>query len=767
MNADLGGAVILGADLENITRNGFEASQLYSTSSYQAGQLMGVAFSQNDMTGWDFQNQDLTGARFVRSTLTDANFTGAVVLGADFTYVTDNSFAATQLYGTASYQARDLSGVKFNGNNLTGWSLAHQNLSNSDIVSATMVDINLSQANLTGANLTSSDLTNASMRGANLTSTDLSQAILNGADLGLAHIEGTDFSGASITAAQIYSTASYQRGNLNGVLFVGNNLTGWNLAGQDLAGANFVNAWLMDADFTGANVTSTKFRATPTRGITSAQLYSTESYQGGDLSGIDLGSSELTGWDFSGQDLTGASFKGSKMSETNFSSANLTDAVFQSAWLVGSDLDSANLTRANFSNATLSNVDLSNVVLDYANLSSSTLTNSNLSGADLVFADMRQSALGGASLADANIHGAILQGTTRLGLTASQLYSTASYQDGDLSEVDFGSNDLTGWSFVNQNLTRARFSSSTLQDAGMDGAVIAGASLRVTTQYGFTPAQLYSTASYQTGDLRGLDLSVNDLTDWDLSEQNIADGLILSAALIRADLHGSNLTSVQFGLDTTLVGAKLDAADARGADMPRLSEVGSMDNFIHPDGHVEGLQLAGQASMRLWDYNPASESPMIDILVEDVFSMDSGSTLRNVFEDNEWGGLVRFDENDGLGVDVSLAGTLELGLSNELSFAEVSELNGTTYQLFDWTNANVTGWFDTVTIRPAWGFFDISQLAHSGAVTFWVPEPVGVWAQNGPVPAPGTLSMLLGVSGVLLRRSRRDQCSHFAVGMNP
>ena len=44
------------------------------------------------------------------------------------------------------------------------------------------------------------------------------------------------------------------------------------------------------------------------------------------------------------------------------------------------------------------------------------------------------------------------------GLTLSQLYSTASYQDHDLQGIGLDINDLTGVNFANQNLFKATFS---------------------------------------------------------------------------------------------------------------------------------------------------------------------------------------------------------------------------------------------------------------------------------------------------------------------
>ena len=65
-------------------------------------------------------------------------------------------------------------------------------------------------------------------------------------------MRGANFQNASgFTAAQLYSTASYQAYDLTGVRLDGN-LAGWNFAGQNLTNASFAYATLNDADFTGA-----------------------------------------------------------------------------------------------------------------------------------------------------------------------------------------------------------------------------------------------------------------------------------------------------------------------------------------------------------------------------------------------------------------------------------------------------------------------------------------------------------------------------------
>ena len=430
-NADLTGANIHGRAAEDFrdsvrgasfaatTSGGFTAAQLYSTASYQAGNLNSINLSGNDLSGWKFAGQSLIAASLYRSNLSQANLTNADLRGAllddanlsraevrgtsfsrrwDAFYATFfGGISQSQLYSTAGYQARDLTGIGLSSNNLSGWNFRGQNLTN---------------ANFNGATMTNADFSGAEVRGANFDRNDRAS--------GIRYPVGT-----GITLAQLYSTASYQAKDLSGIVLWQNDLTGGNFAGHKLSHANFNAATLTGADLSNADLTNARFFAanltgadftgahvrgavfvvrdwfggTPGTGITLAQLYSTASYQAQDLSGIALSDHNLTGGIFAGQDLTNASFLG----------------------------------------ATLTNVDFSN---------------SQIQGANFAIDTHRG------------------RGT---GITLGQLYSTASYQARDLSDIDLSVNDLSGGNFAAQNLTNATFNATTLAGTDFTSADLRGA----------------------------------------------------------------------------------------------------------------------------------------------------------------------------------------------------------------------------------------------------------------------------------------------------
>ena len=117
---------------------------------------------------------------------------------------------AAQLYSTASYQAHDLTGISLDSNNLAGVNLAGQNLTNASVSGHADQTLQSSARPISRVRLVSGILTGANFTGA--------------------EVRGAYFS--DMTAAQLYSTASYQAHDLTGIRLYVNNLAGVNLAGR-------------------------------------------------------------------------------------------------------------------------------------------------------------------------------------------------------------------------------------------------------------------------------------------------------------------------------------------------------------------------------------------------------------------------------------------------------------------------------------------------------------------------------------------------------
>ncbi len=734
-NATFTGADVRAATFDGTVQYGFTAAQLYSTASYQSGDLGEIDLGYNDLTGWNFEGQNLNGAVMENATLTGVNFRGADLrnmwfsdasfTGADMTdallqgasFYEATGMTAAQLYSTASYKTGDLTKINFAFQDLSGWSFAGKNLSNSGFYRATLANANFSGATVRDVNF-----------------------------------EGAVYRG--FTAAQLYSTASYQAGDLRGIKFGGDdNLTGWNFAGQDISGASFRNATLTNANFTNARIIGTDLGRSYGDQITAAQFYSTANYQEGDLTGVGLSHDDLTGWNFAGKNLTKASFASANLTAANLSNANLTNANLSSARLTGANLSGAeirgadlrgvlgftaaqlyatasyqakdlnhtlfcssyfsyfdgwnfagqNLTNTLFQYASLKSADFSDANLTDAYFASANLTGANFSQANLSRAYLRGAALTNAVLTGANVQGADL-GEAGTGLTAAQLYSTASYQSGDLSGLGLYSNNLTGWNFAGKKLTLAYFGNTNLTNANLAGANLEGASfgyanmtnanlsgavIRRAYMYGlngFTAAQLYSTASYQARDLFGTQWSFDDLSGWDFSGQNVQNAVF----------------------NATITGADFSGADARGARYLD-TEVVNSTNMIRPDGSIRGLQLTEEKTLVVRDYagDPNNFDAPIPIYVENALAMDSTGTLRLEIGGDDWGSLISFAPGIGVGLD----GRLQLDFAADV---DVASQYGRAFRIFDWSGVVPVGQF-TLDSPYAW---NLSRLYTTGEITF-------------------------------------------------
>jgi uncharacterized protein YjbI with pentapeptide repeats len=169
------------------------AAQLYSTASYKQQDLSGVEFGygrieplgvNTDLTGWNFERQNLRRSSFDNVTLVDAVFTDADIRGSSFSNTTDRGFNLDQLRSTLSYKMGDLTDIRLAWNDLTGWDLKGQNLTNAYLGDTVLRNSDLSGANLTNVDFEfcffecfGSDFTNADLSGAMLKSAHLRSAV--------------------------------------------------------------------------------------------------------------------------------------------------------------------------------------------------------------------------------------------------------------------------------------------------------------------------------------------------------------------------------------------------------------------------------------------------------------------------------------------------------------------------------------------------------------------------------------------------------------
>ena len=529
-DANITGATISRANLGRV--RGLTSAHLYSTDNYQSGDLRGVGLGSNDLTGWNFANKNLNGSFFESSTLSGANFTnanlsnaalqmsnladaslsGANIAGANLRGTTSLGLSSQQVYSTSSYQNGNLQGIGLRGNDLNGWSFAGQNLTEATLASSNLLNSNFNQAIIEGANLS------------NVTDGGFHQQ-------------------------QLYSTASYRRGDLSRVALGGNNLAGWNFSNQNLTDTDFFRSSMQGADLSNSVITGMVLG----EDMTAEQIESTTSYQRNNLRRVFFNGTDLSGWDLSGQDLSGAYLAYSSVRNTD-----LSDATIEGANLgVTSGLTRDQL----YSTRSYREKNLQGVGLNELDLSNWNFSGHDLRDTSLVLAD-----LSGTRLSDARIQGADLGLTTDRGFTYQQLASTNSFRQGDLSGVSLRGNDIRGWDFHDQNLSSASFASATIDGADFAGAKIVGASFENTTSKGLMKDQFYSTASYRERDLRGIRLQSNNLRNWDFSEQDLTNADFSFSNLSNTNFADSDLTGalIMPSRGTNLTGANLKNASLQG-----------------------------------------------------------------------------------------------------------------------------------------------------------------------------------------------------------
>jgi len=394
-------------------------------------------------------------------------------------------------------------------------------------------------------------------------------------------------------------------------------------------------------------------------------------------------------------DLTQAYLIGAYLNSANLSSGTLTNANLATADLTDANLFSATLTNANLTDSILSIANLSFATLSGATLTSATLNDGTvLTNANLTNADLTNAAFYAATLTNANLTNAIITGAYfgYTNLTASQLYSTASYKAQNLQRIKLVGNDLTGWNFSSQNLTYARLSDyATLTGADFTNATVTGADFSETN---LTSSQLYSTNSYLAQNLQGIGLAGNDLTGWSFSAQNLTKANFSSGTLTNANLSG---------------------ADLRGATGFSGSSAGAITtNTIFPDGTVHGLSLNSTNPMLLVrNYSGTSSIP---IHIQENMTLTQNASLVLEFDGNPWGSTISFDS----GIPVTLGGNLELDV---VAGVNPVSLVGDSFQAFNWTGVSPSGQFASITndLPPGYSW-DTSQLYTTGNVTL-VPEP--------------------------------------------
>ncbi|MFO0914180.1 MAG: pentapeptide repeat-containing protein [Pirellulales bacterium] len=588
---------------------------------------------------------------------------------------------------------------------LSGWNSPASNLRygnfKGDLSKGDLKNSWFDSARFSGTNLTGADLSYASFDSVDFTGANLTDAIVTGANFSSTTSRG-------LTEAQLKSTAGYRTKDLHEIWLGYNDLDGWDFRRQNLARAHFGSAHLVGTQLTDANLSQAQFsmanlnQANLTRAnLSSANLWSAV-LTDADLKGADLSGAWVTGSILAGVNLTDANVSGANFSNTT--SQGFTEAQLKSTQTYAAkDLGSIGLSQND-----LTGWDLSGQNLVGAGFNSSFLTNTSLAGSDLSNADLRSARMTNANLAGSNLANAQMVSVTFVDTNVAGSNLT----NADLEYSQLVKVDLTGSNLTNANLSNI----SNFGGAILTGATVNQARFGYATRAGFTAAQLYSTHSYRTKNLSGIELGPdNDLSGWDFTGQKLENASFLSSKLTKANLARANLMNSNLE-HATLQGADVSWADLRGAKAAVLSGA-AQENTILSGGQINGPVIADGETLTIRDDDgvtapvPANwlkpRQPFPILIYQQMTVSDSG-TLQLLFESDPWDSVIRFEP----GIPVNLTGTLDLTFTED---TQLSSQSGRTIKVFDWTGVNPQGVF-TVAIPPgtAW---DTSQLYTTGEVT--------------------------------------------------
>ncbi|MFO7902541.1 MAG: pentapeptide repeat-containing protein [Planctomycetota bacterium] len=330
--------------------------------------------------------------------------------------------------------------------------------------------------------------------------------------------------------------------------------------------------------------------------------------------GMNAAGRDLRGCEFVSQDLTGATFDGCILYHARIEQCNLKRASFRGAMFPGSYVD-INPTHegADFTDATVNgiwrsgadgfdsygmdltpqqlmstwsykNKDLHQCAID----ASYPYPSTEVASFDFRGADLREATIRGdcskCDFTDARIFGARFAARS---ITFEQLASTYDFKRRRLRVRLVISKKTTTRSPGKWDFSRIQLEGSDLSypppDADFTDARIKGCTIR----NGLTKQQLYSTASYEQGDLCGLRLVSSDLSGCDLSGMNLTGCRFLDCKFAGTDFEDAVITAARFGPYNSI------------AESGRLTVEQIKSTWNYENNRMEGIKLPKQIAAAL------------------------------------------------------------------------------------------------------------------------------------------------------------------------
>jgi uncharacterized protein YjbI with pentapeptide repeats len=330
---------------------------------------------------------------------------------------------------------------------------------------------------------------------------------------------------------------------------------------------------------------------------------------------------DLRGCEFVTQDLTGAGFDGCNLHDVRIKDCILKGASFRGVVFTGSRVQVGPEDGADFTGATINGVSRHDSLAFHFNSYGMHLTPQQLMSTwSYKNKDLHQCAIRASypypstEVAAFDFRGADLREATLLGDL-----SKSDFWDARVFGAFFGNDSITfeqlastwdfryrrlrvrlSWSGKTAALSSAKWDFSHVNLVGSDlwfrppDADFTDATINdCTMRNGLTKAQLYSTRSYQRGDLTGLSLMSSDLSDCDLSGMNLTGCVFSHCKLAGAKFDDAVVTDALF-LTPNYHGT--DQSPAESHELT-IEQIKSTWNYKHR--HMQGIRLPDEIAAAL------------------------------------------------------------------------------------------------------------------------------------------------------------------------
>ncbi len=415
---------------------------------------------------------------------------------------------------------------------------------------------------------------------------------------------------------------------------------------------------------------------------------------------------------YDGQDVSGRNFSSSSHVNSSWIGCTAIGTIFSDYLSVPPySGTNTNYTGANFTNANLTN----------ASLHSGNFTNANFTNA--ILNKIGLATLTGANFTNATINGASFKDS--IGFTTTQLVSTASYQNKDLSHIAINNGiDISGLNLTDFNITGTNFSDSNLLST-----------------------QLYSTANYKNKNLYGVGFYTGNYSGWNFVGQNMQN----------TKWKGSNIE-----------GADASYADLRGAGgMSNASGAPIYKNTIMSDGKIQNFSMtSSNDNFSIRKYVPRSEpeysytGPMMSAKFAEDASVSGGAMLTleqgaevevvgnstlsfgadsSLLINTDKDGSTIFSVESGAGLTFVNGATLTV---NIIDADSALNADGYKFAVMNWNDdSRMTGLDDFVIDSTL--FLTLNGTSYDKAWSYYIKDNQ-MFIEAGQVPEPAIYAALLG-----------------------